>query len=145
MKRLRIGFATLVAIIAVGLTVAAQAGVFESKKTLVGTESDCFDIRTASPGAPIDILNGQCEIIQLDETDGCPGTALDGFGIFTDLTSHAVVTDADIDCPGSAQACCVEVEEDPQPCLDLDPPQSRSNLGVGLKYYQVKAVKCTLN
>ena len=144
MKRLRIGFAILAAIIAVGLTVAAQAGVFDNKKTLVGTESDCFDVRIIS-GLPIHIFYPDCKtLLQLDELVNCPGSMFDDYGIFTDLTFHPVVSNPPLECPGSFKICCIEVERDESPCLGV-PQQNQSALGAGLQYYQVRNIRCTQN
>ena len=141
MKKLKFGFATLVAILAIGLTIAAQAGVFENKK-LVADENSCFDVRTGS-GLTISIKPQDvcATTVVLSQSLDCTEIYDDNSSaIFTQLTaSSPEVSSIEIDCPGTQKICCVEIQPYTSACAN----QPLLNFGTGTTLgYEVKEIHC---
>lgn len=146
MKKLRIGFSALVALVAIGLTIAAQAGVFENKIALtVAAESDCFDVQTAS-GQSIEVKDqDDCSAskITLNETIECVDNTLDGYKIFTDLSTLNPVALPELECGGEDQVCCIEVARDQTARCTTPELQPQFNIGGGQAFtYVVANVRC---
>lgn len=131
MKSLKISFAAIIAIIALGVTFAAQADFFEAK---AARAQDCYISSIADPLA-VRTLCGT------SEADIVPGVACNlaviGDHVW-DLSSTLV--DPTDECPGGTKFCCLQIETDPAPCAT----SFNQPLFNGAKR-SVKAVFCKAN
>lgn len=132
MKKLRISFAAIIAIVAIGLTVAAQAGAFENKAVRVIT--DCFrphaDLEVKLPSAcnaaDVEIPVGtQCNTIQAGSAIVSVGTPF-----YTPAQAQSL-------CLGGQYFCCFTVVESAN-C----PAVAAIDLGEGAKKYAVNQIFC---
>lgn len=109
MKRLKIGFASIIAVLAVTLTIAAQAGAFETKKvvlpncyipTSLAYGTDCASAGSISVGdlcSATNVVNAPNKLV---------------FGALSDAPADKI-TPAQIEtaCAGDRVVCCVFIEE----------------------------------
>lgn len=129
MKALKGSLVALVAILAVGLTVAMQAGAFESKAPL--RVADCFPTAT--------IANASCVQVAVNDGLACsPVPSILNRPIFSLSTAPI---DPVTDCPTGAKLCCIKIVTGTQLCnqpqIDLD--------GTGplpAQYYRVSSIEC---
>lgn len=104
MKGLKFSFAAVVAILAIGVTVAAQAGVFAGKVRI--SETECFV--PVSSAAPITVKTTNClTTSNIIPTSVC-NELLEGQYIFA-LNPNSIVQDPEADCDGTAQFCCLTI------------------------------------
>ena len=133
MKSLKFSFAAIIAILAIGVTFAAQAGLFEAKKAL---PADCY--QPTSLTNFIDVRT----VCATDEANIVPGVncsvAVVGDHIWTLSTSQI---DPELLCPGGTKFCCLRVEEDLNPCQN-QPEFGPAGQEIPLK---VAAVYCKIN
>ena len=134
MKRLKIGFASIIAILAISVTIAAQAGAFESKRVVIPNcflpSSITFDSDCSLPREGVLTPSTSCEDAQFaDEKYVFGGLADAG-----KLNSEEVI---DI-CNGPEFVCCVLVEPD----FLCNDQQNVSLNGDPVTRYKIKEVKC---
>lgn len=135
MKRFQIGFAAIIAVLAMSFTVAKHTGAFDGKKRFA--TDDCF----RPEGASALQYKATCpsSTTTLLETSSCFSTV--GQHIYS-LDANKVYTSGQISskCPGNGNFCCLQVVEDLSPCID----QPTFNIGAGAKHYKISAVFCKL-
>ena len=127
MKALKGSLVALVAILAVGLTVAMQAGAFESKAVRV---NECyFGVTTLDP------LNNCAQKTAIECDD-----IVTNEPIFS--LSTTVLTDQgqiDEECPGGSTFCCVKIVQGARLCTQ---PQIDPAGAPALGYYRVASIFC---
>jgi hypothetical protein len=137
MKRIQIGFAAIIAVLAMSFTIAEHNGAFKAKSAKL--TNDCFKaggtnglkIRNTCPSSTVTILG----------TDVC-GITVQNDKVWS-LDAGNVIANAriPIDCPGSTKFCCFTVTEDLSPCPSPN-LQPKFDIGAGSKAYKVSAVFC---
>ena len=130
MKKLRFSFAAFITLVAVGLTLAANAGAFKNTNFAPAAAGDCYT------NVPV-LLQSVCTEENADPTDPCNIIAI---GDELRALPSGVIPEAQIptDCPGAQNFfCCAQLEIggscEAQPELTIDGVQAK---------YKVKSVKC---
>lgn len=124
MKSIKFGFATVIALLAIGLTIAAQAGVFSKK--VVAAQDFCYQsdvlVRDVCTNATVTLVQGElgwdCEDLApyLNAHIFSPNLTIDQ----TDKLNR--ITEAPSVCPGGEKFCCFEVIVDTAPCVPQSQP-----------------------
>lgn len=141
MKKLKFGFSTLVAIIAISFTIATQAGIFE-KKLVVKNMDKCYSVEN-SFGIPAVVVNpDDCETSTILEINAYCESVM-GWKLFTNVSAAQLLSPEET-CPGSTKYCCIMYEIDDNPCINVWPAQGQYPLSDGLNYYKVTQIFCTL-
>ncbi len=112
MKGLKFSFAAIIAILAVGVTVAAQAGAFEAKSVAVDCYTPNFSTRP--------LANCTAVTKNIVATSACSQVLPQDhiFAISGSLVDPSI-------CVGTSEICCVKLVVDPNPCpaqTQVDPP-----------------------
>jgi hypothetical protein len=139
MKRIQIGFAAVIAVLAMSFTIAEHSGAFNAKSAKLTT--DCFK----AGGTNGLKIRHSCTsaTITISVTDPCSVT-MQGDRVWS-LDANNVIAAGNIttECPGGNTFCCFQVTEDTGPCLSPN-VQPTFGIGAGAKPYKVNAVYCKL-
>lgn len=135
MKRFKIGFLALIAVLAMSFTVASHEGAFKTKKVLA--ETDCFlptinQIRAADCNSTLNPLT---------TTTTCNAAQAYVGGHIFQLTASNAIPSEEVEetCPDPQDFfCCAFLEEDDQPCSG----QQAFDIGAGAKLYRIASVRC---
>ncbi|MGE7774701.1 hypothetical protein ACQKLP_08260 [Chitinophaga sp. NPDC101104] len=139
MKSLKISFIAIVGVLAIGATIAAQAGVFTAKKALA--ETSCF--RTAA-SSQIQIKTADCVTTRnLVLSTPCSQVAVNQ-PIFA-LNTSLFTNNPQLDCDGGNFFCCLEIAKvnPANPTQQLCSGQPVIDFGAATDYtYKVAQVFC---
>lgn len=117
MKHLKNGFAAVIAILAVGLTLAVQAGTFESKSKFAA--DDCFRASAAITTKALCTQTATAVPTNCTQAQAREGQHLFGLNQ-VDPIPNENIGDA---CVGGTVFCCLTLEPDPAPCASPNPVQ----------------------
>jgi len=138
MKRTQIGFAAVVAVLAMSFTISEHNRVFKGKALKATT--DCF-----LPGGSTALkIKSSCtaSAVSIATTDACTITA-NGDKVWSlDKGNAHHSSEISTWCPGGGTFCCFQVAVDNSPCASPNPVQPTFDIGAGAKAYKVSAVFC---
>jgi len=138
MKRIQIGFAAIIAVIAMSFTIAEHNGAFKAKS--VKATTDCFKAGGTN-GLKIRPTCG-ASTVTISTTDNCIGITAVGDRVWSLDVANAFASAVILDnCPGGNTFCCFQVTEDTSPCTSPN-TQPKFNIGAGNKAYKVSAIFC---
>lgn len=144
MKHLKLGFASVIAILAISATIAAQAGAFEAKRTQIANcfipTSPSFDYKATCGSALISFTTSQTSCSDAAVTGATGGHIFAGLDNSSKIADDAVIQQ----CPGLENVvCCVFVEADPSPCsLDVPAQPAVALNGLTADEYRIVSIKC---
>ena len=137
MKRFKLSFAALIAVVAVGLTITANAGMF--KNTVLAPEDFCYVTNVQSK------LVCTSALVNLASTENCAqADQYETKPLFTISTaSRFPTTDIPVNCIGASIFCCAELQRVATPdCTTGTPVQPQLTIDGVTSYYRVKTVHC---
>lgn len=112
MKRFKIGFLAIIAVVAMSFTVADNAGVFKAKFAPINKCLKDFSVRQTCTSS---------EVAFATQTSPCPAS-LAGQKLWVEsispLNSYTYSGVEPVECRDIEQFCCITVEVDPNPCRD---------------------------
>lgn len=143
MKSLKIGFASIIAILAVSLTIAAQAGAFESKKRAV--LPNCYIPTATLQYKTLCTATTPSSFAAGDNCAAAQTAAPAGTHIFGGLDEAFLIDPEEFGtlCPGDGKVCCVFVTEDLSPCAAPNAVQPQFPLNSApADEYAISSIRC---
>lgn len=137
MKRFKLSFAALIAVVAIGLTITANAGMF--KNTVVAPEDFCYTPASNVAGkTACDVATVQLPTLTCPQGQAYVNKPLYGISPANRITK----AQANLECPGGSTFCCAEIEPIPS-ALCAGQPQFNID-ATGLKFYRITVVRCQI-